>query len=350
MAKQMKEPSSNFLELDKAKIDAKISESGEYYTEDIYIKKWWPNNEEGSKYHENSSDQKEGNKYLATLEKNGCRYTGSLNDKFQREGYGLEIYNNGDKYFGQFEANSRNENGIYFFAPTKNEDKENPDYVQNECFFGQWKNNLRDKFGIYLFVSQPEDNFKYENADFDAFVGQFEEEKYLRGTHLSKSKDEYYIYHGNFDKEGKKTDDNAFFYTSKTNKIFHGKIQKDILQIGYLATLNEDGETIKDIVLCKFNEDGSIDNVYEENQLSVENVEYEKKYMIIFRKIITDGDYFAKLYNKYSKIKGKIDEMDNLINIMERDENIAVINKLLNKYNKKNIYFDIERNFFGREI
>ena len=42
--------------------------------------------------------------------------------------------------------------------------------------------------------------------------------------------------------------------------------------------------------------------------------------------------------------------MDNLINIMERDENIAVINKLLNKYNKKNIYFDIERNFFGREI
>ena len=32
------------------------------------------------------------------------------------------------------------------------------------------------------------------------------------------------------------------------------------------------------------------------------------------------------------------------------DANIEEIDKILNKYNKKNIYYDIEENFFGREL
>ena len=67
MTKQMKEPSKNFIELDKAKIDAKISESGEYYTEDIYIKKWSPNKEEGEKSQENPSEQSSLKKAKSTV-------------------------------------------------------------------------------------------------------------------------------------------------------------------------------------------------------------------------------------------------------------------------------------------
>ena len=341
----MKDPSTNFLELDKGKIDKGISESGEYFADGIYIKKWTPNKEQNQ---ENYSDKKEGDKYIATLEKNGCQYSGSLNDKFQRDGYGLELYNNGDKYFGQFDSNCRNEKGIYYFAPTKND--ENPDNIQTECFLGEWKDNLKDKNGMYIWMDEPQNNFEFQNANFDAYVGEFEDEKYLRGTYLSKLNNEYYLYHGYFDKDGKKTDDNAYFYTSKSNKIFHGKILKDVLEYGILASFDDDGEKIKEVVYCTFNEDGSVKDVYEENQLSPEDVEGEKRKIINFRNIVNDGDYFNKIYNKFVKTKMKIDKLGDMVNVLEREGSIQEINKILQKYSKKNIYYDIEENFFRRTI
>ena len=341
----MKDPSTNFIELDKGKIDRGISESGEYTADGIYIKKWTPNKEQNQ---ENYSDKKEGDKYIATLEKNCCQYSGSLNDKFQRDGYGLELYNNGDKYFGQFDSNCRNEKGIYYFAPTKND--ENPENIQTECFLGQWKNNLKDKNGMYIWMDEPQNNFEFQNANFDAYVGEFEDEKYLRGTYLSKLNNEYYLYHGYFDKDGKKTDDNAYFYTSKSNKVFHGKILKDVLEYGILATFEDDGDKIKEVVYCTFNEDGSVKDVYEENQLSPEDVEGEKRKIINFRNIVNNGDYFNKIYNKFVKTKMKIDKLGDMVNVLEREGSIQEINKILNKYSKKNIYYDIEENFFRRTI
>ena len=343
----MKDSSTNFLELDKAKIDRGISESGEYNAEGIYIKKWKPNKEENQEYQENYSDKKESDKYISTLEKNGCQYSGSLNDKFQRDGYGLEIYNNGDKYFGQFASDCRNESGIYYFAPTNDEKTNN---VQTECYLGQWKNNLKDKNGMYIWMDEPENNFEFKNANFDAYVGEFEDEKYFRGTFLSKLNNEYYLYHGYFDKDGKKTDDNAYFYTSKSNKIFHGKILSDVLQYGILATFDDDGETIKEVVYCTFNEDGSVKDIYQENQLSPEDVEGEKIKIINFRNIAIDGDYYNKIYNKFVKTKMKIDKLGDMVSVLEREENIQAINKILKKYSKKNIYYDIEEKFFRRTI
>jgi hypothetical protein len=350
MTKQMKETSTNIIELDKAKIDEKIAESGEYTSEGIFIKKWSPHKEENEEEQENPSDKKEENKYISTLEKNGFQYSGSLNDKFKRDGYGLEIFNNGDKYFGQYDSDLRNENGIYYYASTKDNENENPDNIQTECYLGQWKNNVKDRNGIYIWMDEPENNFEFDNANFDAYVGEFEEEKYLRGTYLSKLKNEYYLYHGNFDKEGKKSDDNAYFFTSKSNKIFHGKVIKDVLQNGYLGSIDEEGETVKDIVYCKFNEDGSVNDVIEEKRLNAEEIEDEKRNIVNFRTIIFDGDYYGKIYNKFKKIKNKIDKLGDMVSVLEGEESIAEINKILNKYSKKNIYFDIEENFFGREM
>ena len=47
MTKQMKEPSTNFLELDKLKIDEQIASSGEYSSDGVFVKKWILSNEEG---------------------------------------------------------------------------------------------------------------------------------------------------------------------------------------------------------------------------------------------------------------------------------------------------------------
>ena len=339
----MKEPSTNFLELDKMKIDEQIASSGEYSSDGVFIKKWILSNEEGE---ENTSQTKD--KYVAVLEKNGSQYSGTLDNKFQREGYGLELFSNGDKYFGQFDSNLRNENGIYYFAPIKN--NENSNNLQTECYLGQWKNNLKDKSGIYIWMDEPENNFEYDNANFDAYVGEFEEERYVRGTYLSKLNNECYLYHGNFDKDGKKSDNDAHYFTSKTNKIFHGKINKDVLISGFLGTLDEEGENVTELVYCRFNEDGSVNDVIEEKKLNEDDINDEKKKIIDFRSIIFDGDYFGKIYNKFSKIKYKIDKLGDIVQVLGREENIGEIDKILNKYAKKNIYFRIEENFFGREI
>ena len=339
----MKETSTNFIELEKAKIDEKISSEGEFTSEGICIKKWDLENEEAG------SESKEEYKYICSLEKNNCKYSGTLNNKFQRDGYGLEIFNNGDKYFGQYDSDIRNENGIYYFSQEKSD--ENSTNVQTECYLGQWKNNVKDKNGIYIWMDEPENNFEYDFANFDAYVGEFEEEKYIRGTYLSKINNEYYLYHGNFDKEGKKNDNNAYFYSSKFNKLFHGKIVKDTLESGFLGTFDEEGEQVVELVYCKFNEDGSVNDVIEQKNLNEDEIEDEKKNISNFRSIIFDGDYFGKIYNKFTKIKNKVDRLGgDLIGVLERKENINEINKILNKYRKKNIYFDIEENFFGREM
>ena len=116
---------------------------------------------------------------------------------------------------------------------------------------GQWKNNLKDKYGMYIWMEESENNFEYENANFDAYIGEFEQEKYVRGTYLTKLNNEYFIYHGNFNKDGKKNDNNAFFYSSKTNKLFHGEIKDDILICGYLGSFDEDKDELTDILFSQ---------------------------------------------------------------------------------------------------
>ena len=304
MTKIIKESSENNIILDKTEINSSILSSGVFSSDGIYIKKYTPQKEDS-------------NIYIAKLKKDEAEYKGMLNDKFQREGYGLELYNNGDKYFGQYESDLRNDNGIYFFNSVKNEENKNE---KIECYLGQWKNNLKDKYGIYIWMDEPENNYEYENSNFDAYIGEFEEEKYIRGTYLTKLNKEYFIYHGNFNKEGKKNDNNAYFYSSK--------------------------------IYCKFNEDGSINEIIEEHNLNLNEEELfdEKKKMKYFRNIILEGDYFTKIYNKYKKIKDKIEKLEDINQILEEEEKIGEINKILNKYNKNNIYYNIEENFFGRDI
>ena len=297
---------------------------------------------------ENENDE-ETIKYVTSLKKEEAEYSGMLNEKFQREGYGLEKFKNGDKYFGQYESDLRNDNGIYYFTSEKNIENNR---IKTECYMGQWKNNLKDKYGMYIWMEESENNFEYENANFDAYIGEFEQEKYIRGTYLTKLNNEYYIYHGNFNKDGKKNDNNAFFYSSKTNKLFHGEIKDDILICGYLGSFDEDKDELTDILFCIFNEDGIVNDIIEEKDLKIseDEISDEKKKIENFRIIILKGDYPGKIYNKFKNIKNRIDDLGDMTNILEDQDNIEEIDKILNKYNKKNIYYDIEENFFGREL
>ena len=101
MTKIIKESLSNNIILDNAEINSNLLSLGEFSSDNIFIKKYiLKKNEE----EENKEGNKiEINKYMATLKIERAEYSGMLNDKYQREGYGLEIFKNGDKYLGQYD-------------------------------------------------------------------------------------------------------------------------------------------------------------------------------------------------------------------------------------------------------
>ena len=347
MTKAIKESADNIITLDKTLINESILSTGEFSSDGIYIKKYTPR-----RFDENNNVEeikKDSNKYITTLKKDGAEYYGMLNNIFQKEGYGLEKYTNNDKYFGQYDSDMRNDNGIYFFKNEKNEENNN---IKSECYIGQWKNNLKDKYGVYLWIDEPENNFEFEKSNFDVYIGEFDEEKFIRGSYLTKKNEEFLVYHGNFDKGGKKSDNNAYFYSSKLNKVFHGEIKEDILLNGYLANFDEEKDEIIELYFCEFNGDGSVKEIVEEKYLKLNEEEIldEKKKIKNFRNILLEGDYFKKIYSKYKKIKDKVEKLDDLTQILENEETLGEIDKILNKFNKNNIYYNIEENFFGRDI
>jgi hypothetical protein len=339
----MKEPSPHVIEFDKKKIDEQIASYGDYYSQGVKVKKWNLSNEESL-----GNSSKSTEKYVAYFEKDYLRFSGIINNKYKRDGYGLEMFSNGDKYIGQFNSDLREGNGIYFFAPTNNNMISY--HLQVECYLGKWKNNVIDKNGIYIWMDEPVNSYEYDDANFDAYIGEFEEGKYKRGTYITKSNNDYTLYHGNFDKEGKKNDNDAYFYTSRNNKVFHGKIKGDLLISGYLSSFDDEAGNVTDLIYCKFNEEGKINEILEEKQLSTLDIEEEKEKISKFRNVVFDGDHFGRIYNRYSKIKYKIDKLGDMIAILERAENVGEIDKILSKYANKNVYYSLEENLYGREI
>ena len=207
------------FEIDKVQVDEDINENGKYDEDGVIFRQW--ENEEQPDY------------YLGQITKNNSSFLGIFNKNFERSGYGVSIYENGDEYFGFFDGDKRNKNGIYLWPTEKRNG-----LLYNEMYYGYWKDNKRDKNGIYLWINEPTGNEQFENANFDAYIGLIENDTFKKGTYLSKNGDDYYLYHGLFDNGLKKTDDNAFFYSSKYDRLLHGKIKKDVFISGYVAFFN----------------------------------------------------------------------------------------------------------------
>ena len=192
-AKEAEHASNSIIELDKKKIIQEINSKGVYQENGVIIKKWDEENEEN---------------FISEIKKNGSHFIGVLNGRLERHGYGVNFYKSGEKYLGYFDQDLPNKSGIYLWAPIIKGRN-----IQIECYHGLWKNNKKDKKGIYIWMNEPLNNKEFDNANFDTYVGIFDNDKFVRGTYLSKISDDFYLYHGNFDNEGKKTDENAFFYS-----------------------------------------------------------------------------------------------------------------------------------------
>ena len=328
--KEMKPTQNDFIELNVFEIEESIKKDGKYEKDGIMLRKW-----EGE---ENS------NHYITQINRENVTFVGVLNDNFQREGYGFNDFANGDKFFGYYRGDKRNTHGIYFWEPERVDG-----ILKKEVYYGFWKNNKKDNHGCYLWVEEEQGNKDFEKTNFDTFIGIIDEDKYKRGTYLSKKEDNYYLYYGEFGENGKKTDDNAMFYSS-TDRLIKGKIEDDEFKEGHIAIFDSETGDLTDLMFCTFGQKASVNSLKMEKDLDQELVKKIKEEMITFRNVILEEDYFGNVYSKYNEVKDFIKAHMNTLETLDDPEKYPEIISLCSGYNKLNIYADIEKKVYGRKV
>ena len=318
----MKEPQKNSkITLDKAAIFKTLDKTGEYKNESlkITIKKW-------------EDDDVVGNMFIIKIE-GETPFLGVVNGMFEREGFGVNTYSNGDIYFGYFSENQRNKHGIYSYKP-----KLENNFILSEYYYGMWKDDYRDGYGIYLWLQENKSNEPFNNfetSSFKAYIGNISKDIFTKGTLLIKSENNYYIYHGQFNSEGKKHGDLSFFYSAQKELLLYGTFDNDIFISGYIAKFTDEGNIIK--INKYFN--GKIEEKNESNSKEIEIVE---KIMFNFRNIIMSKDYFGDIYKEFKEVNKFREKNMNNLEILNSDRYIDIMKAAVG-YNKISIFRDIEK-------
>ena len=318
----MKDPQKNSkITLDKAAIFKTLDKTGEYKNESlkITIKKW-------------EDDDVVGNMFIIKIE-GETPFLGVVNGMFEREGFGVNTYSNGDIYFGYFSENQRNKHGIYSYKP-----KLENNFILSEYYYGMWKDDYRDGYGIYLWLRENKSNEPFNNfetSSFKAYIGNISKDIFTKGTLLIKSENNYYMYHGQFNSEGKKHGDLSFFYSAQKELLLYGTFDNDIFISGYIAKFTDEGNIIK--INKYFN--GKIEEKNESNSKEIEIVE---KIMFNFRNIIMSKDYFGDIYKEFKEVNKFREKNMNNLEILNSDRYIDIMKTAVG-YNKISIFRDIEK-------
>lgn len=326
----MKSESNTVFELDREYITQIMKEKGEYRTDDVIIKLW---------------DGGSGDTFLGKINKGYTKFVGVLNSAFDKDGYGMYEHENGDKYLGNFKDDQRNYNGFYLWPSTKVDNR-----VLTESYYGFFKNNKKDKIGIYMWLDEQENNTDFDEANFNAYVGEFENGTFKRGTLLQKKENSYHLYHGNFDKYGKKNDENGYFYSSQLDRLFHGKIENDKFVKGYVAFFDSEEGVLENITFCEYGENNKILSAKLYDEFGDEEKEKEVNENTLFRNIILGVDYFGTIYNNYKDIVRCMEDNMGEFDIFEDKEKFPELMRYLAAYYKNNVYCDIEEKQFGRKV
>lgn len=310
----------NKIIFDKSLIFKSLDKFGEYKNEKLKttIKKL-------------EDDDVTSNMFIIKIE-GDCSFLGVINGLFEREGFGINTYSNGDYYFGYFSENERNKHGIYSYKP-----KIENNNILSEYYYGSWKDNYKDGYGIYLWLKENKSTKSFSdfsNSSFKAYIGNISRDVFTKGTLLIKSFDNYFVYHGTFNSEGKKHGDLSFFYSAQKELLLYGTFENDNFISGFISTFNDEGNLIK---ICKYN-NGEMVERKDINQIEIDIVE---KIMFNFRNVIMSKDYFGDAYKEFGNVvKFKEKHMNNL-DILNSDKYIDIMNAVV-RYNKISIFKDIE--------
>ena len=325
MSKITKPQSNDDILFDKKKIYESLEKNG-IFKDDKNSFKYW------------SGDEDNEVMYIAKIKENDVNFLGILNLDFEREGYCLNKYKNGDIYFGYYSKNKRDKHGLYQFkSEILDEEK------LTEFYYGLWNNDIRDNHGVFLWLREPKNKKMFSNFDesnFQAYVGLVKNDNFLKGTYLSKEGDEYHVYHGTFNEDREKEGEKCFLYSATLEQCFFGKFKNDEFVEGYVALYDNEGN-VKDIVKYK---DGK---KISEEEIDKEEVKKLAEIFFNFRNIIMNKDYFGEIYNGFKKIVEFRDKKMDKLNVLNSNEYLDILTNCIN-YNKMSIFNDIE-NFVDYE-
>ena len=311
----------NYIHFDSPVVAEAISKNGEYKSDEATVKRW--------------GEEKEGDKrlYLISVEHKPLKFSGIINPFFERQGYGINVHEGGDVYFGYYKNDVRDGHGIYSYLPQK---KGND--LLSEFYYGFWKLDFKHGQGIYLWLR--EDSSKkpfsdFENSNFQAFVGELERDMFKKGTLLSKEGEDYLVFHGPFDLDGNREGKNCFFYNASLEELCFGEYLDDHFIEGYVAHFDEEGN-VKDFLKYANGQ------VTSKEKLPKEEVEKNSKIMFDFRNVIMGKDYFGDVYKEFGKVKEFEQTKMNNLDIFNSDQYINIMSAATG-YNKVTIYNDIEK-------
>ena len=283
--------------------------------------------------------------YVLKNKLNNLPFLGVVNYEFKREGYCINKYQNGDEYFGYYSNDLRNKQGMYIYKPKF----EMNNIILRQYYFGLWSNDIKQGRGIYLWLKDNRDNYNkslinktpynpfnnFEKANFTAYVGNFDKNKFTKGTLLKKEDDNYFVFHGslqNLKKNGK----NCFYYSAKLEEMFYGNFKDDIFIDGFVGKFNDNGE-IENIIKYKNKK-----IINKEQLQQSDNIPEISQKLLTFRNVIMSKDYFGILYNIFKEAIEFKNENMNDVDIFNSDLYIDLMD-ISASYNQVSIFKDIEK-------
>ena len=313
-------PTSDKIPFNKQDVLNSINQYGQYKNSSCIIKKW-------------EGEEMNAQMYIAKMNYSNLNFIGILNGLFEREGYCLNEYKNGDLYFGYYSDDIRAKHGLYTFKPEIKED-----IISQEMYFGYWQDDQRQGRGINLWVSQPK-NIKlfsdFDSLNLNAVIGEFDKGKPKKATMLSKDNNDYYCYHGTFTSNGSKAGNKCFYYSSTQERLLFGEFSVNKFDKGYNCFFDDEGFINS---FSKFDKG----KIIMENDIDEKEVNDKKNIMTNFRNIILGKDYFEQLINVFKKILSFRDKYMVDVDILNSEKYLDIMN-LSFSYLKVSIYKDIEK-------
>jgi hypothetical protein len=315
------------IHLDNNILKYEIVKNGKYEEQNILIKKYESENNTVS--------------YLGCLKNNDTVvYKGILNSKFKRNDLGINYYESGDIYFGTFDNDLKDGYGAYLFKPIIEKN-----CIYSEMYHGNWKENNKDSFGLYIWTREYTDknNQSYETTDFEAFIGHLTNDNFKKGCYLTKVGKDYYYYYGGFDKNGKKSDNEAFFYDKDKDRVFIGKTFNDKFTSGYLSTFNKENN-LNNFYYVEFDNNDIPTLLTKEDEIESDIKKYVLEKVIKFRNyLLGKEDHHLKIYNNFIGLKNFINiDLENI----EALETQSVYNKAKyfgSSFNEMNIFTTLDK-------
>ena len=306
--------STDKITLNRNEIERKTDRGGKFVNKGISLKQWTGNDDKKM--------------YAAEIENNGNKLIGVLDSFFQRNGYGVNQYANGDKYFGFFLNDMKQKNGLYEFNPTVTGNER-----AREFYYGCWKNDKKDGNGVYLWLREPKNRTsfqRFDDANFSAFVGEYEEDVMKFGTYLNKEGNSYYVYHGGFNENGERDTDEGFLFSSDDEICYLGSFKNNNFN-GYVTKFTDEGKLIANTWL---------------NNDNIENNgpdEQKDQLCYLFRNQIMQKDYFGELFDIFKEALNFRDREIRNLDILNGDKYLDILD-FTSAYNKISINKDILEN------